>query len=92
MESIVFDTRPNIGSLIVIFLLTTSQEMILSNCGKTCLLASLVPFVMPDDALAEVCEPDNSLWNMPLLFAIAMVGATVGGMVHLAPLFNLIRC
>lgn len=63
-------------------LLITSQEMTLSKYGKTCILAILSPLAIPNDALAEVCEPDNSLFNMPLLFGIALIGATVGGMVH----------
>lgn len=37
-------------------------------------------FVMPYEALAETCESDSgSLPNMPLLFTIALIGATVGG-------------
>ncbi|XP_077236443.1 protein FLUORESCENT IN BLUE LIGHT, chloroplastic-like isoform X2 [Tasmannia lanceolata] len=34
---------------------------------------------LPFEALAETCEADN--FNMPLLFAIALIGATVGGFV-----------
>lgn len=56
--------------------------MTLSKYGKTSILAILAPLAIPNDALAEVCEPDNSLFNMPLLFGIALIGATVGGMVH----------
>ncbi|CAN6451417.1 unnamed protein product [Victoria cruziana] len=38
-------------------------------------------FVMPYEALAETCESDSgSLPNMPLLFTIALIGATVGGL------------
>lgn len=60
--------------------------MTLSKYGKTCMFAILVPLAMPNDALAEICKPDNSLFNMPLLFGIAMIGATVGGMLHLTSL------
>ncbi|KAG9443678.1 hypothetical protein H6P81_015018 [Aristolochia fimbriata] len=36
---------------------------------------------LPFEALAETCEADSfSVFNMPLLFAIAMIGATVGGL------------
>ena len=34
-------------------------------------------------ALAETCEADNSLFNMPLLLFVALIGATVGGKVLL---------
>jgi Mn2+/Fe2+ NRAMP family transporter len=33
----------------------------------------------PLKALAETCEAENSFFNMPLLLAVALVGATVGG-------------
>ncbi|KAA8541610.1 hypothetical protein F0562_022762 [Nyssa sinensis] len=36
----------------------------------------------PFEALAETCESDNSVFNMPLLLFVALIGATVGG--HLA--------
>ncbi|KAL5822317.1 hypothetical protein ACOSQ3_020224 [Xanthoceras sorbifolium] len=34
----------------------------------------------PLKALAETCEADNSFLNMPLLLFVALVGATVGGL------------
>lgn len=34
----------------------------------------------PFQALAETCEAENSLLNMPLLLFVALVGATVGGL------------
>ncbi|KAL5539351.1 hypothetical protein UlMin_044410 [Ulmus minor] len=37
-------------------------------------------FAAPLKALAETCEADNSLFNMPLLLAVALIGATVGGL------------
>ncbi|KAL5579604.1 hypothetical protein UlMin_012046 [Ulmus minor] len=37
-------------------------------------------FAAPLKALAETCEADNSLVNMPLLLAVALIGATVGGL------------
>lgn len=38
-------------------------------------------FSMPNTALAETCEADNSVFNMPILLAVALIGATVGGKV-----------
>ncbi|KAI7986968.1 hypothetical protein LOK49_LG14G02190 [Camellia lanceoleosa] len=35
---------------------------------------------MPFEALAETCEADRSVFNMPLLLFVALVGATVGGL------------
>ncbi|KAJ9179431.1 hypothetical protein P3X46_011219 [Hevea brasiliensis] len=34
----------------------------------------------PFEALAETCEADNSFFNMPLLLFVALIGATVGGL------------
>ncbi|KAJ1407062.1 Tetratricopeptide-like helical domain superfamily [Sesbania bispinosa] len=31
-------------------------------------------------ALAETCEADNSFFNMPILLVVALIGATVGGL------------
>ena len=46
----------------------------------------------PFKALAETCEADNSVFNMnmPLLLAVALIGATVGGKVLLASLSPLV--
>ncbi|CAO2165083.1 unnamed protein product [Urochloa humidicola] len=55
------------------------QEVVFSCFGKACLFSSSIIYVLPPACLAEPCEQDYSLPNMPLLFAIAMVGATVGG-------------
>ncbi|KAM3356005.1 protein FLUORESCENT IN BLUE LIGHT, chloroplastic [Capsicum galapagoense] len=35
----------------------------------------------PLDALAQTCEPETSVFNMPLLLLVALIGATVGGLV-----------
>ncbi|CAO2165082.1 unnamed protein product [Urochloa humidicola] len=56
------------------------QEVVFSCFGKACLFSSSIIYVLPPACLAEPCEQDYSLPNMPLLFAIAMVGATVGGL------------
>ncbi|GFY97221.1 tetratricopeptide repeat (TPR)-like superfamily protein [Actinidia rufa] len=34
----------------------------------------------PFEALAETCEADQSVFNMPLLLFVALIGATVGGL------------
>ncbi|XP_055813118.1 protein FLUORESCENT IN BLUE LIGHT, chloroplastic-like isoform X2 [Solanum dulcamara] len=35
----------------------------------------------PLDALAQTCEADTTVFNMPLLLLVALIGATVGGLV-----------
>ncbi|XP_061342909.1 protein FLUORESCENT IN BLUE LIGHT, chloroplastic [Gastrolobium bilobum] len=44
------------------------------------LASNILMFSTPCRALAETCEADNSLFNMPLLLAVALIGATVGGL------------
>ncbi|XP_037440787.1 protein FLUORESCENT IN BLUE LIGHT, chloroplastic-like isoform X1 [Triticum dicoccoides] len=56
------------------------QEAVSSCFGKALVTSSAVMLAMPPSCLAEECDPGYSLPNMPLLFAIAMVGATVGGL------------
>ncbi|RCV25678.1 hypothetical protein SEVIR_5G185800v4 [Setaria viridis] len=56
------------------------QEVVCSYFGKACLVSSCIIYILPPACLAEPCEQEYSLPNMPLLFAIAMVGATVGGL------------
>jgi len=43
--------------------------------------SNILMFAMPNTALAETCEADNSFFNMPILLAVALIGATVGGKV-----------
>ncbi|EMS53972.1 Protein FLUORESCENT IN BLUE LIGHT, chloroplastic [Triticum urartu] len=58
---------------------TSDLQKAVSSCfGKALVTSSAVMLVMPPSCLAEECDPGYSLPNMPLLFAIAMVGATVG--------------
>ncbi|CAL0307889.1 unnamed protein product [Lupinus luteus] len=45
------------------------------------LASNILMFSTPCKALAETCEADNSRVDMPLLLAIAIIGATVGGLV-----------
>ncbi|KAH1149373.1 hypothetical protein AAZX31_16G009200 [Glycine max] len=42
--------------------------------------SNVLMFSMPNTALAETCEADNSVFNMPILLAVALIGATVGGL------------
>ncbi|KAI3432949.1 TPR_REGION domain-containing protein [Psidium guajava] len=44
------------------------------------LITNGVILTAPFQALAETCEAENSLLNMPLLLFVALVGATVGGL------------
>ncbi|XP_040949718.1 protein FLUORESCENT IN BLUE LIGHT, chloroplastic isoform X1 [Gossypium hirsutum] len=44
------------------------------------LAANILIFTAPMKALAETCEADNSFFNMPLLLFVALIGATVGGL------------
>nr|XP_011467453.1 PREDICTED: protein FLUORESCENT IN BLUE LIGHT, chloroplastic isoform X2 [Fragaria vesca subsp. vesca] len=45
------------------------------------LIGNALMLTTPLKALAETCEADNSFFNMPLLLSVALVGATVGGLV-----------
>lgn len=36
-------------------------------------------FIAPFNAVAETCEADNGMSNMPVLLGVALIGATVGG-------------
>ncbi|KAJ0988156.1 hypothetical protein J5N97_006512 [Dioscorea zingiberensis] len=56
------------------------QKMASFNFVRMVLLANSVVLILPLKALAETCEPDNSFLSMPLLFIIALIGATVGGL------------
>ncbi|KAE8689889.1 Protein FLUORESCENT IN BLUE LIGHT [Hibiscus syriacus] len=44
------------------------------------LATNVLIFTAPFKALAETCEADNSFFNMPLLLLVALIGATVGGL------------
>ncbi|KAJ8552998.1 hypothetical protein K7X08_020391 [Anisodus acutangulus] len=51
--------------------------------AATVIVANALMMTSPLEALAETCEADNSLFNMnmPLLLLVALIGATVGGLV-----------
>lgn len=44
------------------------------------LWTNVLMLAAPLEALAETCETDNSFFNMPLLLLVALIGATVGGL------------
>ncbi|KAF3452004.1 hypothetical protein FNV43_RR08100 [Rhamnella rubrinervis] len=44
------------------------------------LVSNALMFTTPFKALAETCEADNSVFNMPILLSVALIGATVGGL------------
>nr|GLL33224.1 protein FLUORESCENT IN BLUE LIGHT, chloroplastic-like isoform X1 [Ipomoea trifida] len=44
------------------------------------IIANALLISTPLDAIAETCEADNSAFNMPLLLFVALIGATVGGL------------
>nr|KYP50461.1 hypothetical protein KK1_027713 [Cajanus cajan] len=37
--------------------------------------SNILMFSMPNTALAETCETDNSVFNMPVLLEVALIGA-----------------
>ncbi|KAK4487506.1 hypothetical protein RD792_005850 [Penstemon davidsonii] len=61
-----------------------AKERFNSRLPATTVVVSnaLLMFAKPLEALAETCEADNSVFNMnmPLLLFVALIGATVGGL------------
>ncbi|CAM8999557.1 unnamed protein product [Rhodiola kirilowii] len=49
--------------------------------AATFVVANAIMFAAPLEALAETCEPNYVGLSMPVLLAVALVGATVGGLV-----------
>lgn len=43
------------------------------------IMANALMFTTAPEALAETCVAENSVFNMPLLLFVALIGATVGG-------------
>ncbi|KAL6645055.1 hypothetical protein ACP70R_016663 [Stipagrostis hirtigluma subsp. patula] len=73
----------HVANGIVHFLMRSTsdlQEVVCSGFWRAFLVSSGAIYVLSPSCLAEPCEPENSLPSMPLLFAIAMIGATVGGL------------
>ncbi|XP_072972613.1 protein FLUORESCENT IN BLUE LIGHT, chloroplastic-like isoform X2 [Typha angustifolia] len=55
-------------------------KMVESGILKGFVIASMSVLILPLEASAETCQADDSFTKMPLLFAVAMIGATVGGL------------
>ncbi|XP_055832781.1 protein FLUORESCENT IN BLUE LIGHT, chloroplastic-like isoform X1 [Solanum dulcamara] len=57
----------------------------LRHSAATVIVTNALMMTSPLDALAETCEADtspfNMLFNMPILLLVALIGATVGGLV-----------
>lgn len=49
------------------------------NTGAIFLITNAVMFAAPLEALAETCEPNYVSLTMPVLLAVALIGAAVGG-------------
>ncbi|KAL9267401.1 FLUORESCENT IN BLUE LIGHT, chloroplastic-like protein [Drosera capensis] len=56
------------------------EGWMLKRLSAAVLLANALVMAAPFEALAETCEADNSFFNMPLLLSVALIGATVGGL------------
>ncbi|XP_058179157.1 protein FLUORESCENT IN BLUE LIGHT, chloroplastic isoform X2 [Rhododendron vialii] len=62
--------------------LVAHQVMVLGRSPALALIiVNALMFSAPFEALAETCEADKSIFNMPLLLFVALIGATVGGLV-----------
>lgn len=46
---------------------------------KLPMMASLLMGTPLEALAAEMCEPESSMFSMPFLLLVALVGATVGG-------------
>ncbi|TXG68255.1 hypothetical protein EZV62_003190 [Acer yangbiense] len=66
-----------------VFSLSTFVQVIVQSRSTAMAFVVTNAFMLttPLKALAETCEADNSLFNMPLLLFVALIGATVGGLV-----------
>ncbi|KAJ9691892.1 hypothetical protein PVL29_011144 [Vitis rotundifolia] len=57
------------------------QGMVLFRFPATALaVTNALLLTIPFEALAETCEAESSFFNMPLLSFVALIGATVGGL------------
>ncbi|KAK4780362.1 hypothetical protein SAY87_016468 [Trapa incisa] len=48
--------------------------------AKVLVIYNTLMLAAPFQAMAETCEAENSFFNMPLLLLVALIGATVGGL------------
>ncbi|CAA2969592.1 FLUORESCENT IN BLUE LIGHT, chloroplastic [Olea europaea subsp. europaea] len=57
------------------------KEKVFTRFPATALImANSLMFTTAPEALAETCVAENSVFNMPLLLFVALIGATVGGL------------
>ncbi|GAB2268967.1 hypothetical protein Dimus_003902 [Dionaea muscipula] len=57
-----------------------NQGFLFNKFSAVALLINALLMAVPLEAIAETCEAETSLFNMPLLLLVALVGATVGGL------------
>ncbi|KAF9616052.1 hypothetical protein IFM89_028518 [Coptis chinensis] len=50
------------------------------HAGKAFAAANSLMLVLPSEAFAETCEASTSVFNMPILLGVAVIGATVGAL------------
>ncbi|KAF5190068.1 Fluorescent in blue light protein [Thalictrum thalictroides] len=62
-------------------ILAIQKSVSFRHPGNVFCVANVLMLIMPFEALAETCEASSSPFNMPLLLAVALIGATVGGLV-----------
>lgn len=55
--------------------------MLIRSTSIALIVSTALMLSTPLEALAETCEDDTSVFNMPLLLFVALVGAAVGGKV-----------
>lgn len=74
-------------------LLYTWQDILqFRHPAAALIVTNALMMTTPLDALAQTCEADTSVSNMPLLLLVALVGATVGGKVLLSLALPLLYC
>ncbi|XP_057549329.1 protein FLUORESCENT IN BLUE LIGHT, chloroplastic [Amaranthus tricolor] len=62
-------------------LLVNQEKCIVRFPAVAVLLTNAMFMAMPLEVLSETCEAEKPFFNMPLLLLVALVGATVGGLV-----------
>ncbi|KAF3626819.1 Protein FLUORESCENT IN BLUE LIGHT, chloroplastic [Capsicum annuum] len=60
---------------------TTGLKVHWKSRPAALIVTNALMMTTPLDALAQTCEPETSVFNMPLLLLVALIGATVGGLV-----------
>lgn len=70
-----------LGFLLHFVFITLQEKASLKFLPTVFVAANALMLATPLHALAETCEADKSVFNMPLLLFVSLVGATVGGKV-----------